>query len=229
MSAGRGPRRTGGWLTAALVALTLCLVAACSDGQDAASPHDHAPMAAAADTAGHPHGAPAQAFAGGIIEPRRAAPPLMLADASGAAFDLTTLRGRPVLVTFVYSNCPDVCPLIMQRLKDVHEIATRRHIDLNVVAVSVDPEGDTAASVNSFLRRQRLTGFVRYLIGDRAQLQSVWADWGVATSVPVDDPELIEHTALIYGVTGGGELATAYPVEFDPQTIAGDLVLLAGQ
>jgi len=105
--------------------------------------------------------------------------------------------------------------------------------------------------VNSFLHRQRLTGFVRYpppppptnpnpilypphhanpnLIGDRAQLQSVWADWGVATSVPVDDPELIEHTALIYGVTGGGELATAYPVEFDPQTIAGDLVLLAGQ
>lgn len=228
MSAERRPRGTAWWLAAALVALVLALVAACSDGQDAASHHDHADMTAGAGTAGHGHEGQDQAFAGGIIEPRRAAPPLALADASGTAFDLTTLRGRPVLVTFVYSSCPDVCPLIMQRLKDVHEIATRRHMDLGVVAVSVDPEGDTAASVNSFLRRQRLTGFVRYLIGDRAQLESVWADWGVATTVPADNPELIEHTALIYGVTSGGELATAYPVEFDPQTIARDLVLLAG-
>ena len=48
----------------------------------------------------------------------------------------------------------------------------------------------------------------------------------MATQVPKDNPELIEHSALIYGVTASGELATAYPVGFEPDAIVRDLDLL---
>ena len=46
--------------------------------------------------------------------------------------------------------------------------------------------------------------------------------------MPKDDPELVEHSSLIYGVTSSGELATAYPVGFTPAQIAKDIPLLNG-
>ncbi len=166
-------------------------------------------------------------FEGGLVSPRRAAPPLRLRDVRGRVIDIRDLRGHPVLVTFVYATCPDVCPLIMQNLKRVREQSGELGQSMRVLAVSVDPERDTRPVVRRFLASQGLGGFVSYLVGTRADLEPVWDDWQVARSVPTTDPELIEHSALIYGVTAGGELATAYPVGFAPEAIARDLPLLA--
>lgn len=166
-------------------------------------------------------------FEGGLVSPRRAAPPLRLRDARGRVIDIRDLRGRPVLVTFVYATCPDVCPLIMQNLKRVREQSGELGQSMRVLAVSVDPERDTRPVVRRFLTSQGLGGFVSYLVGTRADLEPVWDDWQVARDVPKTDPELIEHSALIYGVTAGGKLATAYPVGFAPEAIVRDLALLA--
>ena len=69
--------------------------------------HDPAGDAGRAAQGGaHP---PGPAFAGGVVEPRRRAPPLRLRAVDGRPLDLRELRGRPVLVTFVYASCPDVC------------------------------------------------------------------------------------------------------------------------
>ena len=169
----------------------------------------------------------ATAFEGGTVSPRRDAPPLRLRDIDGRQVDLGDLRGRPVLITFVYAHCPDVCPLIMSNLRQVRKDAGALGARMRVIAVSVDPEGDTPAVVHRFLKAQRVGGFVDYLVGTRAQLEPVWRAWQVAQRVPKDDPELVEHSALIYGVTAGGQLATAYPVGFTPAAIARDLPLLA--
>jgi protein SCO1 len=96
-----------------------------------------------------------------------------------------------------------------------------------VIAVSVDPEGDSPAVVRRFLERRGVGGFVDYLVGSRPALERTWAAWGVATDVPTDDPALIEHTSLIYGVSASGELVTAYPVGFEPAAVARDLPRLA--
>jgi len=167
-------------------------------------------------------------FEGGIISPRRQAPPLVLKDIDGRVVNIRDLRGHPVLVTFVYSHCPDVCPLIMSNLRVVRQRSGALGKRMRVIAVSVDPKGDTPAAVRSFLQARGVAGFVDYLIGSRAQLEPVWAAWQVAQSVPKDNPELVEHSSLIYGVTSSGELATAYPVGFTPAQIAKDLPLLNG-
>ena len=150
-----------------------------------------------------------------------------MTDIDGKAVNIRDLRGHPVLVTFVYANCPDVCPLIMENLHRVRELAGPLGTRMRVIAVSVDPAGDTPAVVRRFLAAHQVRSFVNYGIGDRATLERVWADWQVSTQAPKDDPEAIEHSSLIYGVTAGGELATAYPVGFEAESIARDLPLLA--
>lgn len=201
-------------LVLAAVALAIGLAAGCGGSSSTA------------DTAG---GTTSAAFEGGIISPRREAPPLVLKDIDGRTVDIRDLRGHPVLVTFVYAHCPDVCPLIMSNLREVRRRSGALGTQMRVIAVSVDPKGDTPAVVRSFLKARGVAGFVDYLIGSRAQLEPVWAAWQVAQSVPKDDPELVEHSSLIYGVTSSGELATAYPVGFTPAQIAKDLPLLNGE
>jgi protein SCO1 len=201
------------------VGLLLAVTAGCGDseqsGDAATAPHEgHAAMAS-------------QEFEGGIISPRRQAPPLRLTDIDGKAVDIRDLRGHPVLVTFVYANCPDVCPLIMENLHRVRRIAGPLGKEMRVIAVSVDPAGDTPAVVRRFLAAHRVNGFVDYGICDRSTLERVWADWQVSAQAPKDDPEAIEHSSLVYGVTASGELATAYPVGFEAEAIARDLPLLA--
>lgn len=205
---------------AAALLLALGLVAGCGSSGDAAD------AGTTADTTHHA-GTATTAFEGGVISPRREAPPLTLDNIYGQPVDIRDLRGHPVLVTFVYAHCPDVCPLIMSNLRQVRQESGDLGKRMRVIAVSVDPTGDTPAVVRGFLKARHVEGFVDYLVGTRAQLEPVWSAWQVAKQVDRQNPELIEHSALIYGVTASGELATAYPVGFTPQQIAKDLPLLA--
>jgi cytochrome oxidase Cu insertion factor (SCO1/SenC/PrrC family) len=59
----------------------------------------------------------------------------------GGVIDTRALRGRPYAVTFLYTSCPDVCPAIANDLRDAV-----RGTSAAVVAVSVDPRGDTPTS-----------------------------------------------------------------------------------
>lgn len=203
--------------------LTIALVAGCGG-----SSGDAAATSGGAATSGSDHDAhTSTAFEGGTVSPVRAAPALRLRDIDGQVVDIAAMRGDPVLVTFVYANCPDVCPLIMSNLKTARKDAGALGTRTRVIAVSVDPKGDTPAVVRRFLSQRGVAGFVDYAIGTRAELEPVWAAWNVAQQVPKDDPELIEHSALIYGVSSSGKLLTAYPVGFEPDAIARDLSLLA--
>lgn len=216
-------RRRGIAVAAALVLAAVLPAAACGgSGGNAGGAAEVVSVASAPERRGHTGTVP---YEGGTISPMRAAPPLRGAGADGEAVDIRALRGHPVLVTFVYARCPDVCPPIMSNIRRIREtspIGGR----LRVIAVSVDPEGDTPPVVRSFLRRQRIGGFVDYVIGSRAQLEPIWDAWQVATQVPRDNPELVEHSSLIYGVTSSGRLATAYPVGFEPEAVVRDLALL---
>lgn len=204
----------------AAVAVAGALVAGC--GGSGGGPSAGSTSTGTSDNGGHA----TSTYAGGVITPQRAAPPLTGTDIAGRTVDIRNLRGHPVLVTFVYAHCPDVCPMIMSNLRQVRRLSPLGR-NLRVIAVSVDPKGDTPAVVRRFLKSRGVASFVDYVVGSRAQLEPIWSDWQVATRVAKDNPELVEHSALIYGVTSRGQLATAYPVGFQPKDIARDLPLLA--
>jgi protein SCO1 len=135
----------------------------------------------------------------------RAAPHIRLDDARGGMFDTRSLAGKPYLVTFLYANCPDVCPLIGAQLRDTLAQLGGDARRVGVVAVSVDPRGDTPAAVRAWLLRQREPHQFHYLVGTRRELAPVWRAWYAAPQIP-GDPESA-HTAIVWVVDARGRLA----------------------
>jgi protein SCO1/2 len=190
-----------GILSAAALAVVVIAVLVMG-GRGGAS---NTPAAAAASAV------PGEGFAGGVVSPRRLAPPLTLRDSTGARVDLAADRGDAVFVTFLYTNCPDVCPLTAAHLHDaLARMPAPVRAKVKVIAVSVDPAGDTQAAVTKFLAVHRMTGRMSYLIGSKGQLQPIWKAWGVA-AVTDRSSSFVTHSALIYGIGADGRLTTIYP------------------
>jgi len=166
-------------------------------------------------------------WAGLAVADPKPAPPLVLANYAGGTVNIASDRGKAVLVTFLYTHCPDTCPLMASKLHTALKAlpaSERRKVAL--IAVSVDPIGDTPATVARFVSNHELTGEMKYGIGNRPQLARVWSAWGVGTQ-RTKNPEVIEHTALIYGIDASGKIVTVYPASFTPGQIVHDVPRLA--
>jgi protein SCO1/2 len=83
-------------------------------------------------------------------------PGLVLTDTTGKPWNLREqTKGRPTLIYFGYTNCPDVCPLIMSNIAIAKKSLPKADQDkLQVVFVTTDPERDTPSSLGSWLRAQ---------------------------------------------------------------------------
>lgn len=163
--------------------------------------------------------------------PPTPAPPLLLPDSLGRQVNLDQFRGKAVLVTFIYDHCPDICPLMVGNLHTAQaELGTEAQ-KLQIVAVSVDPRGDTPRTVRAFLREHRMTGRMEYLLGSRAELEKVWRDWNILArpSPERGSPDTIEHSELVYGISASGKITTFYPHVFLPNQIVHDVPILASE
>jgi protein SCO1 len=157
------------------------------------------------------------------------APALKLDNYLGTPFNLASYRGKAVFVTFLYTHCPDVCPVITSHLHTaLTQMSAAERREVAIVAVSVDPRGDTPRTVAEFLRNHEMTGRMQYLLGSAAVLARVWRDWGVSSSPQTENPELVAHSALIYGISAHGKVTVVYDGEnFSPSEIVHDAPLLA--
>lgn len=168
--------------------------------------------------------------AAGLLSPVTAAPPLALRNYLGQPVNIDAYRGKAVLVTFIYSHCPDICPLITSNLRVAQNLLpapARAHAQ--IIAVSVDPKGDTPKAVADFLAHHEMTGRMQYLVGSAGELARVWQAWGVGSERDATKPELVNHSGLVYGVTGSGKRLSIYASNFQPAEIAHDVPLLAAR
>ena len=135
-----------------------------------------------------------------------AAPRMRLEDAAtGKPFDTASLRGRGYMVTFLYTHCPDVCPLIGAELQAALRELGKEAKKVAVVAVSVDPRGDTRAAVRSWLKVHREPANFHYLIGSEKELEPYWDAWHVGPQI-AGDPNSA-HTAAIYLISRQARIA----------------------
>ena len=74
-----------------------------------------------------------------------------------------------------------------------------------------------------------MTGRMDYLIGSRKQLGKVWKAWNIVVNPAKSGRDLVEHSALIYGISAGGKVTTLYPANFEPSQIVHDVPILASQ
>jgi protein SCO1/2 len=192
----------------ALALLAALAASACGGGGG----HEHGAAASVTVTGGSGH------FAGGELDPPRPTPDFTLTDQAGQKVSLADQRGKLVLLTFLYTNCPDVCPLITQNLNQALQMLGTQRDDVRVLAVSVDPEGDTPKSVDEYAKAHHLLPEFHYLIGSRDELTKVWKAYDVAAVA--SDPELVDHTAYTMLVDQSGEGRVIY----DSQVKAKDVV-----
>jgi protein SCO1/2 len=166
-------------------------------------------------------------YEGTLALPAKQAPAIALRNYLGGPVTLAQYRGKAVLVTFLYANCPDVCPLIASNLRVALKLLGRRAAEAQVIAISVDPRGDTRGAVARFLKGHEMTGRMQYLVGSAGELGHTWAAWGVGSEQDAGQPQLVSHSALVYGVSASGRLTTVYPSTFEPAEIAHDVPRLA--
>jgi protein SCO1/2 len=157
---------------------------------------------------------------------RAATPQFALRDSLGHLVRLSQFRGKAVVLTFIYDHCPDTCPLIVANLHNALLRLGSAAGKLRIVAVSVDPRGDTPATVKAFLAAHEMTGRMEYLIGTFGQLAPVWRAYGVQVQASPAQRE-VGHSAFLYGITGRGSVLVLYPPVFDPAWIAHDAPILA--
>jgi protein SCO1/2 len=162
------------------------------------------------------------------LSPAAAAPSLALRNYLGQPVNISSYRGKAVLVTFLYVHCPDVCPLITSNLRVAQNLmGAATAAKAQIIAVSVDPRGDTPKTVTKFLAQHEMTGRMQYLVGSASELARVWKAWGVGSERDVKNPDFVEHSGLIYGITASGKRTTLYSASFRPADIAHDVPLLA--
>ena len=207
----RGATRRSG----ALAAVGICAALLIGCGGSAKSSSTSAATAASARLA-----APAE------LQPPASSPDLALRDSTGKLVRLSQFRGKAVLLTFIYDHCPDVCPLIVGNLHNALAKLGAQASKVQIIAVSVDPKGDTPRSVKAFLAAHEMTGRMEYLIGSLAQLAPVWRSYGVAVQATPDQRE-VGHTAFVYGITASGKRRGLYPSNLEPAWIVHDVPILA--
>ena len=164
-------------------------------------------------------------FRGSEVVGGPAAPGFALRDQAGRLVRMPDRRGRIALVTFLYVNCPDVCPLIAEQLNTALRQLGPTGSDVRVLAVSVDPKGDTAAAVNRFVALHRLLPQFRYLRGTAAQLRPVWTSYHVASD-PQKGSTAVGHSAFVILVDRKGVERAIHDARLKAADVAHDVDVL---
>src|SRR3989442_4048453 len=99
---------------------------------------------------------------------------------TGEPVTLSALRGRVIVVTFLYTSCYDICPLTAETIRGARDRLGNSATDVAFLAVSVDPKGDTPETTRRFVQDHRVEGTLRYLIGPQAALARGWQGYGIA-------------------------------------------------
>jgi protein SCO1/2 len=190
---------------AVLAAAAVALLAGCGGGDK---------TAAAPTTTAAPHG-------GHAVLADATAEDFALHDQNGRLVRLSAQRGHIVLLTFLYTSCRDVCPLIADHLKAATAAVGAAGRDVRILAVSVDPAGDTPSAVRRFIRVHRLGSGFSYLTGTRTELQPVWQAYNVLAMRRND--EVVDHSAPTLLLDARGRPRIYYESNFSSTAVTHDL------
>jgi len=158
-----------------------------------------------------------------VAQPAAIGGPFQLTDQNGKAVTDKNLKGKPTLIFFGYTHCPDVCPTSLFEISEVLRAMGKDADKVNAVFISVDPERDTPATMKDYL--SSFDPHLEGLSGDPAETAKVITSYRVyAKKVPTKDGDYtMDHTALIYLMDRDGRFVSPFNLKRSPEEAAADL------
>src|SRR5215475_5092664 len=159
----------------------------------------------------------------GVTAPAAIGGPFQLTDQSGATVTDKSLQGRPTLIFFGFTHCPDVCPTSLFEISEVLRAMGKDADKVNAYFVSVDPERDNAQSMKDYL--SSFDPHLKGLTGDPESVAKALSAYRVyAKKVPLKDGDYtMDHTALTYLMDRDGKFVAPFNLNRKPEEAAAEL------
>lgn len=157
------------------------------------------------------------------------APDFRLTDQFGHSVALSQFKGQPIVLTFLYTHCPDVCPLTAEKLHAVVQNLGTNAQHVTILAVSTDPVRDTLAAAQSFSQVHHMLNAWHYLIGRHDELVPVWSAYSVFAQPAVASattPGTVTHTSAIFVIDKQGRERVFFGDGFTSDQLTADLKTL---
>ena len=159
----------------------------------------------------------------GVTAPAAIGGPFQLVDQSGTTVTEKSLQGKPSIIFFGFTHCPDVCPTALFEMSEILRAMGKDADRVNAYFISVDPERDSKDAMKDYLSSfdQHLKG----LTGDPQAIAKVLSAYRVyAKKVPLKDGDYtMDHTALTYLMDRDGKFVSPFNLNRKPEEAAADL------
>jgi protein SCO1/2 len=159
----------------------------------------------------------------GVTAPAAIGGPFQLTDQAGQTVTEKSLQGRPTLIFFGFTHCPDVCPTSLFEISEVLRAMGKDADRVNAYFISVDPERDTATAMKDYL--SSFDPHLKGLTGNADAVAKVISGFRVyAKKVPLKEGDYtMDHTALIYLMDRDGKFVAPFNLKRTPEEAAKDL------
>jgi protein SCO1/2 len=146
-----------------------------------------------------------------------------MVDQTGAAVTDADVKGKPFLVFFGFTHCPDVCPTALYEITQALEALGPDAEKTQALFVTVDPERDTPEALKSYL--SSFSPRIRGLTGSQAQVDAmVKAYRAYAKKQPLKDGDYtMDHTAIVYLMDKNGAFVAPLNLKRAPDEIAAEI------
>jgi cytochrome oxidase Cu insertion factor (SCO1/SenC/PrrC family) len=156
-------------------------------------------------------------------------PAVTLVDQHGRDVTLASLKGRPVLIDFIYTMCPGPCPLMTSRMAAVAKLlGPKLGQRVTFVSISIDPEHDRPAVLESYARARGAdeSGWL-FLTGTPARIDQVLALFDMKRTRNADGT--LNHATASFLLGPDGRQVRQYqPLEVKASTVVADIDRVLG-
>lgn len=146
-----------------------------------------------------------------------------LTDQLGRLVTLSQFKGQPVALTFLYTNCPDQCPLTAEKMHTAMQNLGSDAQHVAMLAVSTDPQRDTAAAALKFSQMHNMQDYWHYLVGTRETLSPIWSSYGIYAQ---QQQQMVNHSQGLFIIDKQGHQRVFLGNDFTPTQLSSDLSLL---
>lgn len=151
-------------------------------------------------------------------------PDVTFMDQSGRPIVLSSLKGKPVLVDFVYTTCASVCPRLTSRMNEVaRKLGNELGQKVTIVSFTLDPERDTPAKLRAYAEAQGVNANGWYfLTGPPAQIDQELALFKLIRQRESDGS--VTHNVSAFLLGPDGHISREYnALDVPIDTVVGDV------